>query len=93
MTKGKREPGKRDVVEVSGSRRDFVEPWMLRVGISLGLLGIYIISIGPMYWLASRGAFGEGPIFWLADVYAPIWWLKDTFLRDLLHWYVQVGMK
>ena len=37
----------------------------------------YVISIGPVYWLAFGGYFGEGVIYFPAYVYEPLWWVCD----------------
>jgi hypothetical protein len=62
-------------------------------GVLIGVLSVYTISMGPMYWLAGRGMFiGDGPVYWLADFYAPLWWLEKTPLKEVLYWYVDLGM-
>ncbi len=66
--------------------------WLTTCSAVLALFAIlYVLSIGPMYWLGFRGVFGQGPVMWLADVYAPVWLLEKTPLKDLLYWYVYLG--
>jgi hypothetical protein len=53
------------------------------------LVGIYVLSIGPMYWHWYGGRFGEGSQF-IAAFYEPIFMLVSfvPWFGEWMDWYV-----
>lgn len=41
---------------------------------------LYVISVGPVYWLVLWGAFGDGPIYFQAYLYRPLWDACDVIV-------------
>ncbi|MBI1347452.1 hypothetical protein GC163_14330 [bacterium] len=67
------------------------KPWKRWSLILVALFVAYLASSGPMYWLAMRGYFGKGPIFFLSYVYAPLWWFTNPEYQRWLNWWLDLG--
>ena len=55
------------------------------------MFGIYVLSIGPMYWTWVRAKHVEGNFF-VAAFYEPLWRICEFIppLREWLNWYVRL---
>lgn len=75
------------------SMKRSVKKRMLLVFIAFALsILLYVVSAGPVTWMACNGWFGNGPVVWTFYVYAPVWWAaKHLGLLEELIWYVKLG--
>lgn len=59
---------------------------------AIGLIVLYVLSVGPMYWLGFRGYWRQGAIYWPATFYYPLWAITNPSWQGLLKWYVHLGL-
>ena len=52
----------------------------------------YVLSMGPLLWLANHGYLPIGVRRFLSNVYAPLWVVASYLrpLKDFLHWYMSL---
>jgi hypothetical protein len=48
-------------------------------------LGLYVFSIGPIYWMWYQGKFTQSQHFWIAVLYEPLWW-SARLIPPLGYW-------
>ena len=55
------------------------------------LIGLYLFSIGPMYWIWLEAKYVDGN-YYVAALYEPLWRLCGVFpfLGDWVNWYVRL---
>ena len=55
------------------------------------LIGVYLFSIGPMYWIWLGAKYVDGN-YYVAALYEPLWRLCGAipFLGDWVNWYVRL---
>lgn len=55
------------------------------------LFGLYVFSIGPMYWIWLGAKYVDGS-YYIAALYEPLWILCGIvpFFGDWVNWYVRL---
>ena len=61
--------------------------WLKVFGVFLATLALYVLSVGPAYWLSVRGILPDEAF---EVVYAPLEYIPGTGTNSPLMWYFRL---